>query len=90
MDERIHNIIIEERKKISLSAVSEVVNFDEAEITLKVKGATLTVKGSGLHVEELSVETGEAKLSGDSVDSIVYSKIDHERSKEGFFGRLLK
>ena len=90
MDDRAHNIVIEERQKISVSAVSEVESFDENQIVLKVHGATLTIKGSGLHVEELSVETGDAAIKGDSIESLAYSKIDRDRSKEGFFGRLLK
>lgn len=90
MDERVHNIIIEERRKISVSAVSEVLSFDESEIVMRVKGATLSIKGEGLHVEALSTEAGEAVISGSSVDSIMYSKIDRERSRDGFFGRLLK
>lgn len=90
MEERIHNIIIEERARVSVSAVSEVLTFDENEVILKVKGATLTIKGNGMHVEELSMETGDARISATSVESIIYSKIDRERSKEGFFGRLLK
>lgn len=90
MDERVHNIIIEERRKISVSAVNEVKAFDENEIVMSVKGATLSIKGEGLSIEELSIETGEAVIKGDSIDSAVYSKIDRERSREGFFGRLLK
>ena len=90
MEEKVHNIVIEERQKISVSAVSEVESFDENQIVLKVYGATLTIKGSALHVEELSVETGDATIKGDSIESLVYSKIDRDRSREGFFGRLLK
>lgn len=90
MDERVHNIIIEERQKISVSAVSEVETFDESEIVMKVKGATLSIKGAGLHVEELSIEAGDAVIKGDTIDSVTYSKIDRERSRDGFFGRLLK
>ncbi len=90
MDERVHNIIIEERQKISVSAVSEVETFDESEIVMKVKGATLSIKGTDLHVEELSIEAGEAVINGNTIDSVTYSKIDRERSRDGFFGRLLK
>ena len=90
MDDKIHNIVVEERQKISVSAVSDVESFDENQIILRVHGATLTIKGSGLHVEELSVETGDIEIKGDSVESLVYSKIDRDRSREGFFGRLLK
>lgn len=90
MDERVHNVEIEERRRLTLSAVSEVESFNDSEIVLKVKGASLTVKGGGLHVEELSVETGDAIITGASIDSLTYSKIDHGRSKDGFFGRLFK
>jgi len=90
MDEKIHNVIIEERRRVSIGAVSEVVSFNEDETIFKVKGATLTIKGENLHVSELSVETGDAVVTGSSIDSIIYSKIDRERTGEGFFRRLLK
>jgi sporulation protein YabP len=90
MEEKIHNIIMEERKKISISAVTEVETFDENEIIMKVKGAKLSIKGKNLKVENLSVETGDAVVKGEAIDCVTYSKAESERGQEGFFGRLLK
>ena len=47
----------------------------------------LTVKGQGLHINRLNVETGDLTLEG-TIDSLTYAEV-HSRSG-GFFGRLFK
>ena len=56
------NIIIENRSRMSVSGVSDVENFDENSVVLYTNRGLLTVKGTGLHIERLSLETGELGL----------------------------
>lgn len=81
-----HNVILEGRARMSLSGVIEVESFDEAEISLATTRGLLVVRGSGLHVERLCLETGELQIEG-LVNSLQY--LDDERSG-GFFSRLFK
>ncbi len=80
------NIILENRRKLSVSGVMEVESFDEKQIVLKTTLGNLTIKGDGLHINRLSVETGDAVIDG-TADSLVYSKA---KPDESFFVRLLK
>ena len=44
-----HNIIMENRKTLSISGVTDVDNFDEKTILLYTQMGELTVQGKGLH-----------------------------------------
>ena len=69
----IQNIILENREKLSVSGVSDILTFDEEEITLDTELGQLHIKGSDLKVEKLSVDTGEVVAKG-SFDSVIYTK----------------
>ena len=81
-----HNVIMEGRKKLSVSAVEEVGAFDEKSVTLKTSMGVLTVKGDKLHVNKLSVETGDVDIEG-VINSCSYTAEDVKNGK-GFFGKL--
>ncbi len=80
-----HNVILEGRARMSLSGVIEVESFDEAEVSLHTTRGLLVIRGSGLHVERLCLETGELQIEG-VVNSLQY--LEDERG--GFFARLFK
>ena len=81
-----HNIIIENRSKMSISGVSDVENFDENTVVLYTNRGLLTVRGAGLHIERLSLETGELAVEG-TIDGIEYSE---ETVNGGFWSRLFR
>ena len=89
MDERKthHTILIDQRKKLTLCGVLDVLNFDEEEIRLDTELGMLTVEGSGLHINRLSVENGEMVIEGD-IDSCVYS--DRQKSSGGLLSRMFR
>lgn len=73
MSEAIHNIIIEGRKKLSVSGVTEVDRFDESIVILYTSMGELTVKGEELRVNDLSVKNGEMNIEG-FISSVSYSE----------------
>ena len=87
--EDLHNAILENRKKLSLTGVSDVDCFDEESISLFTEDGTLTVRGSDLHINKLSVETGEVSIEG-RVDALLYSEGDAKSKGMGFFARLFR
>ena len=82
-----HHLILEDRRALTVSGVSDVDSFDELTVVIYTEMGELTDKGQGLHINRLNVETGELTLEG-SVDSLTYTEI-HSRSG-GFFGKLFK
>lgn len=81
------NIILENRKKASISGVEDIDSFDEQTVILYTNLGMLTVKGYGLHINRLNVETGEVIIEGD-LDSFIYS--DETGRKVGFMQRLFR
>lgn len=56
--EKLQNIILENREKLSVTGVIDILTFDEDEIMLETENGILEISGSGLKVEQLSSETG--------------------------------
>ncbi len=82
------NIILENRKKLSVSGVEDVDSFDEQSVVLFTQAGMLTIRGEGLHINKLSVETGDVIIDGD-ITSMTYS--DAEKTKKGnFFAGIFK
>ncbi len=86
-NDAVHNVVMENREKMSISAVTDVESFNEQEIILNTQMGMLSVYGSSLHISRLNVETGELKIEG-NVDSIAYE--DRASSRESFLSRLFK
>ena len=81
---RVQNIILENRRRLTVSGVEEVDGFDESSVQLRTALGELTVRGEGLHVDQLSVETGELIVTGE-IAELVYAETAEPR---GFFSRL--
>lgn len=81
-----HRVVLEERGSLSVSGVEEVERFDESEIVMATVRGSLVIRGSGLHIEKLSLDGGELKVEG-SVDSLTYED-DGSGERTGFFARL--
>ena len=81
------NIILENRKKASISGVEDIDSFDEQTVVLYTCLGMLTVEGYNLHINRLNVETGEVIIEGD-IDSFRYS--EGGMKKGSFLQRLLK
>jgi sporulation protein YabP len=80
-----HTLSLSDRRVLKITAVSEVLSFDETGVTMSVGDLLLTVSGSGLSVSNLSLENGEVTVCG-MVDAVVYME-DGKKNKKGF-GRL--
>ena len=83
-----HNIILEDRARLSVSGVEDVASFDESAVVLYTNRGLLTVRGQALRVDRLSIEGGELSIEG-TVDSLQYE--DQQPAKgEGFWSRLFR
>lgn len=83
-----HNIILENRKSLSISGVTDVDSFDEKTIRLYTELGELTLQGRDLHIDAMSVETGNMTVSGD-IWSMVYGDKDR-KGPVSALGRLFR
>ena len=81
-----HRVILENRTAFTATGVSNVDSFDEQTIVAYTDLGELVVKGSGLHINRLNIETGELTLTGE-VDSLTYTQ---GRQNGGMLSRLFR
>ena len=80
-----HNMILENRKSLSISGITDVDSFDEREIILYTQLGELTVQGRELHLDAMSVETGDMTITGD-----IWALIYGDKDKKGPISALGK
>ncbi len=81
------NIIIENREKLTASAVRDVEGFSPEKIVLVTEGASLIITGNAMKLKKLSTDNGEILIEGE-ISGCVYTKGHSER--ESFLKRVLK
>ena len=59
-----HTLVLDNRAMLSLTGVEDVVGFDESTISVRTAGCALVVKGTGLHISKLSLDSGEVVIDG--------------------------
>lgn len=85
-----HKILLDSRKRGSITGVADVISFDLKEILLETSMGMLTIKGQDLKVTRLSVEKGEVDLTG-QIESMTYTELSsYAKKTEGFITRMFK
>lgn len=73
-----HTILIEGRRRMRITGVTDVESFQEDEMTVQTQAGTLTVWGEGLKLGKLNPEDGQVLLEGNIV-TIEYEQPQPER-----------
>ena len=68
-----HKLILDERKNLSVSGVTEVISFDETATVLNTSLGTLIVHGDNLKLKTLSLDGGQVAVTG-KIDSLIYEQ----------------
>lgn len=88
--EVIQNIVLENRKKLSLSGVRDVLSFDDQIVILDTELGMLTIKGEDIRINKLSLDTTEVIIEG-KINCINYSeKQDKKTSSGSLIGKIFK
>lgn len=82
-----HNIVLDRRGRLSVSGVTDIASFNEQEVVAETSMGTLIIRGEALHMEKLSVDSGDVMITG-RVDSMEYE--DPVPTSESFFARLFR
>lgn len=89
VEEHKSNLILENRKKLILSGVVEVMNFDEEKIDLTTTLGNLTIKGEELKMNKLDVQNGDVIIVG-SISSMCYTGKSIKKNNESLLSKLFK
>ena len=86
-DERMHfphKLTLDQRNKLTMTGVTEVVSFDENTVILNTSLGTLVLQGNALQLKQLSLEGGQVAVDG-NIDAMHY---EQQRKPGGWLHRL--
>ena len=79
-----HSLTMHERRKLSVTGVTEVVSFEDTAVVLKTSLGTLIIQGRQLQLKTLSVDGGQVAVEG-TVSALGY---EEPRQSGGWIRRL--
>ena len=85
----IQNLILENRGKLSISGVNDVLSFDDQVVMVETELGLLTVKGEGLRINKLSIDTSEVIVEGD-ISYLAYRDKEMEKNKSSIISKIFK
>jgi sporulation protein YabP len=86
---KMQNIILENRNRLNITGVEDVLSFDEQTITALTTLGLLIIKGNNLHLNQFSLDTTELSVEGDIV-SLQYNDKQTSRKGENLFTKIFK
>ena len=84
-----NNIVIENREKMTISGVTDVLSFDDQVIIVETNLGLLTVKGENLKINKLNIDTSDFSLNG-NMSSVSYSDGPIDSKQNSFLGKIFK
>ena len=84
----IQNLVLENREKLSVSGVVDVLSFDDQVVMIETELGLLSCKGENLHINKLSIDTSEVIVDG-KIMSLIYSE-SHVKNEGGLLGKIFK
>lgn len=85
----IQNVILENREKLNISGVLDVLSFDDQIVILETELGLLTVKGDNLRINKLSLDTAEVIIDGE-IYNLGYSEKELTQKNSGFLGKIFR
>ena len=85
----VQNIILENREKLTISGVLDVLSFDDQIVILETELGLLSIKGENIKINKLSIDTGDVIVEGDIIN-LGYSEKDLDKKYGSFLGKIFK
>ena len=85
----VQNLILENRGKLSISGVLDVLSFDDQVIMVETELGLLTIKGEELRITKLSIDTSEVILE-ENISYFAYSNKEVEKNKGNIISKIFK
>lgn len=85
----VQNLILENREKLSVSGVNDVLSFDDQVVMVDTELGLLTVKGENIRINKLSLDTAEVIIEG-NISSLSYSQNKQEKTTGTILSKIFK
>ena len=85
----IQNLILENREKLTITGVVDVLSFDDQIVIVETQLGLLTIKGENLRINKLSIDTSEVIVEGDII-SLAYSEKDYDKKGGSILGKIFR
>ena len=82
----IHDVVIENRQKLSATGIENVDSYEEDCIIAQSECGEIIIRGHDLKISRLSVETGDMTVEG-GIDSVGYNA---PKVKSSFLNRVFR
>jgi sporulation protein YabP len=83
------NIILENREKLKVSGVQDVLSFDDQMIIVQTTLGLLTIKGENLRVNKLNIDTSDFSVDG-NISSLSYTNGTEIKGHSNFLNKIFK
>ena len=86
----IQNLILENREKLTITGVVDVLSFDDQVVMVETELGLLTVKGEDLRINKLSIDSLEVIIEG-QIYNMGYSNDEIGKKNSGsLLGKIFK
>lgn len=75
-----HNVIMEDRRKLTVSGVVDIDSFNEQGVIALTHSGILIIKGSDIHINKLSISSGDVEIEGKEIASLTYTDINDKKA----------
>lgn len=85
----IQNLILENREKLNITGVLDVLSFDDQMVIVETELGLLTIKGDNLRINKLSTDTEEITVEG-KIINLAYSEKTNVGKEGSLFSKIFK
>lgn len=85
----VQNLVLENRGKLSVSGVNDVLSFDDQVVMVDTELGLLTVKGENIRINKLSLDTAEVIIEGE-ISSLAYSQNKQEKNAGTILSKIFR
>ena len=83
------NIILENREKLNISGVLDVLSFDDQIVILETELGLLTIKGENIRINKLNLDSSEVAIDGE-IYQLSYSEKDNLEKTGGLLNKIFR
>lgn len=85
----VQNLVLENRNKLNVTGVKDVLSFDDEIIIMETELGLLTIKGENLKINKLSIDTGDVIVEGE-ISNLGYSDHSKKEQEGSFLSKIFK